>query len=859
MKASCRRRLKIEVEFVFCCLLPISIVSFSLLCNCFSEFLLASSCSLESTQQREQKIVNFYKDIGLSIGKGRGVRSRSIWSRRVISSSSSLSSLAYSDIHQTRNRKVTGFLNRQIKIKNSIIDIQSFSSSLLKTKKVSPGKANLILMSTSSTSAHHSSGSSHNDKTDSKKVKLNELSFDNLAIHTLPLDPVKENYIRMNVPNSIYSKVNPTPVKNPQLVAISNDCLSDILDLQESEMVDEKNIAEYFGGNKLLTGSEPYAHCYCGHQFGGFSGQLGDGAAMSLGEIVNSRGERWELQLKGSGPTPYSRRADGRKVLRSSIREFLCSEAMAHLKIPTTRAGTLVTSDTKVQRDIHYNGNVINERATIVSRLAPTFLRFGSFEIFKARDPRTGRTGPSEGNIQLLRQLLHHAIFNYYPDIAKKYSINPIATNTDLTISNEVNDASTSVITGYGEFFKEVVCRTARMVAKWQSVGWTHGVLNTDNMSILGITIDYGPYGFMEHYDPDYIPNASDNNGRYTYQAQPEICKWNCMKFAEALAPILPLHESKEMVETLYDKAFETEYYSLFRQKLGLFNIEENEDEKLIKDLFQVMEKTSVEFTSLFRILSSMSLPLIDNEKDDTDIQSEKELLIESVASKIAAICVSPSAKFSQGMKRVQLIRPSMPPHQVQMLYEIGQKEPEKLQEMFSAPLEAILGELEEEMEKMKKTVALVEQMEEIKDMSEEEKRNQDACEWTAFLETYIERIYRDNLGKNTKDMDESRRKRMKEINPSFILRNWILQEAISAAEKLDFSVVRNLLRKVQTPFESTYSGPSMSTMTDSTISTSQQPSASSSTSSISSINSQAQYDGEILVTPDWALKLTNT
>jgi len=260
-----------------------------------------------------------------------------------------------------------------------------------------------------------------------------------------------------------------------------------------------------------------------GHQFGNFAGQLGDGAAMYLGEILSDIGyeqnsstpvsttqsvsvsesdnnhHRWELQLKGAGLTPYSRTADGRKVLRSSIREFLCSEAMYYLGIPTTRAGSLVTSDSTVERDPFYDGNSIDERCTIVSRIAPNFFRFGSFEIFKSADPGKSRAGPSAGNAELKKRLLDH-VLTYYPSIQ-------------------------ATAQAPSELLREVVKRTAELVALWQAAGWVHGVLNTDNLSIMGLTIDFGPFGFMEHYDSEYVPNGSDNSGRYCYEAQPQVRK----------------------------------------------------------------------------------------------------------------------------------------------------------------------------------------------------------------------------------------------------------------------------------------------------------------------------------------------
>lgn len=232
------------------------------------------------------------------------------------------------------------------------------------------------------------------------------------------------------------------------------------------------------------------------------------------------------MQLKGAGQTPYSRFADGRAVLRSSIREYLCSEAMHFLRIPTSRAASLIVSDTRVKRDPVYSGKVIWEKCAVVCRVAPTFFRFGSFEVFKGMDKLSGSKGPSTGlQGQLMPKMLEFVIKNYFPEI---YSTNQ-------------NDTDQM----YFEFYKEVVRRTARLVALWQCYGYCHGVLNTDNMSILGLTIDYGPYAFMEHFNPEFICNYSDKEGRYSYENQPKMVKWNCKKLGEALHPFVNEEQSK--------------------------------------------------------------------------------------------------------------------------------------------------------------------------------------------------------------------------------------------------------------------------------------------------------------------------
>lgn len=281
---------------------------------------------------------------------------------------------------------------------------------------------------------------------------LESLNFNNLALRSLPIDKENKNVIRQ-VEGACFSLAQPTPVANPRLVAFSSSALS-LLDLSLSE-VSRPEFVQYMSGNRPLPGSQTAAHCYCGHQSGYFSGQLGDGAAMYVGEVLNANSERWEIQLKGAGLTPFSNHRDGRKVLRSSIREFLCSEAMYYLGIPTTRAGCCVTSDTMVDRDKNYEGNTKKERASLVLRIAPTFLRFGSFEIFKAADPLTSYQGPSAGRVDMLHQLLSYTINTFFPDICAK----------EFQTAEEC----------YLAFYEELVVLTARLVASWQCIGFCHG------------------------------------------------------------------------------------------------------------------------------------------------------------------------------------------------------------------------------------------------------------------------------------------------------------------------------------------------------------------------------------------------
>ncbi|XP_060580339.1 protein adenylyltransferase SelO, mitochondrial-like [Ruditapes philippinarum] len=584
----------------------------------------------------------------------------------------------------------------------------------------------------------------------STMASFETLKFDNLALKSLPIDPVKENTIRQ-VPGACFSLVNPAPVDNPKMVAYSPSAMA-LLDLYGHEMK-RPDAAEYFSGNKLLPGSQTAAHCYCGHQFGYFSGQLGDGAAMYLGEVINEKNERWEIQLKGAGPTPYSRHSDGRKVLRSTIREFLCSEAMHHLGIGSTRAGTCVTSDTTVVRDIFYSGNPINEKCTLVLRIAPTFLRFGSFEIFKPLSAETGRKGPSVGNEELLRQMLDYAIKTFYTEIWDKYS----------------EDKEQM----YFEFWSEVVRRTARLVADWQSVGFCHGVLNTDNMSIMGLTIDYGPYGFMDRYQADFVCNNSDDNGRYAYQKQPEICKWNCKKFAEAIQMALPLARTEPELQRIFDGAYQPHYNTKMRRKFGLLRKELPEDEKLFESFLNLMEETGADFTNSFRVLSRIPLP------SSHDFESE----LEAVKIYLVSQCCT-----AEELKRAH--RPQMDPRQLQMFVQLMQTNPGILPALGSR-FTAIAQELDR-----------LEKLQELENVTDITKRTKDKESWDKWLNMYIDRLRKEEEGvTNFHAASKERVKVMNETNPRFILRNYIAQNAIKAAEKGDYSEVQNVLRVLENPY----------------------------------------------------------
>uniref|UniRef100_A0A8D0G6N1 Selenoprotein O n=1 Tax=Sphenodon punctatus TaxID=8508 RepID=A0A8D0G6N1_SPHPU len=584
---------------------------------------------------------------------------------------------------------------------------------------------------------------------------LGSLRFDNRALRALPLDPCGENVPRP-VPDACFSRTRPSPVANPRLVAMSLPALA-LLGLEppplraprEEEQL-EAEVALYFSGNRPLPGAEPAAHCYCGHQFGSFAGQLGDGAAVYLGEVLNPSGERWEIQLKGAGLTPFSRQADGRKVLRSSIREFLCSEAMFHLGIPTTRAGTCVTSDSEVIRDIFYDGNPKKERCTIVLRIAPTFIRFGSFEIFKPVDEYTGRKGPSVNRNDIRIQMLNYVIGTFYPEIQEAHSGNSVPRNA--------------------AFFREVTRRTARMVAEWQCVGFCHGVLNTDNMSIVGLTIDYGPFGFMDRYDPEHICNGSDNSGRYAYNKQPEICKWNLGKLAEALVPELPLEISELILEEEYDVEFEKHYLQKMRKKLGLIQLELEDDDKLVSELLETMRLTGGDFTNTFRFLS---LFLVDPDP----------LKLEDFLEKFAKQCAS--------LEELKVaFRPQMDPRQLSMMLMLAQSNPQLL---------ALIGT----KANINKELDRIEQFSKLQQLTAADLLSRNKGHWKEWLQKYRARLEKEIGSVSDAEVWNAERvKIMNSNNPKYILRNYIAQNAIEAAENGDFTEVRKVLKLLEKPYE---------------------------------------------------------
>ena len=409
--------------------------------------------------------------------------------------------------------------------------------------------------------------------------KLNQLKFDNRFSNELPADPDLTNG-RRQVMGACYSRVNPTHVKSPKVIGASRE-VAEILGLDSSEFESEE-FAQVFGGNKLLDGMDPFAMCYGGHQFGNWAGQLGDGRAINLGEVLNQSGERWTLQLKGAGPTPYSRTADGLAVLRSSVREFLCSEAMFHLGVPTTRALSLVLTGEQVMRDMFYDGNPKYESGAIVCRVAPSFTRFGNFQIFAAR-----------GEVDNLKRLVDFTIRNDFPHLGEP--------------SPEV----------YAKWFSEVCRRTCDMIIHWMRVGFVHGVMNTDNMSILGLTIDYGPYGWLEDYDPGWTPNTTDASGkRYRYGNQPLVVHWNLYQLGNAILPLVDAPEILQSGLDAYLDQMESGSSQMVAEKLGLNKYQAETDEAMKKELFEILVLTEIDMTIFFRKLADVSC---SNEANDED------------------------------------------------------------------------------------------------------------------------------------------------------------------------------------------------------------------------------------------------
>jgi serine/tyrosine/threonine adenylyltransferase len=359
-----------------------------------------------------------------------------------------------------------------------------------------------------------------------------------------------------------HTRLAPTPLPEPYLVGLNRRLAAD-LGLDPVNLTSNAGL-QAWTGNVRLAGSDPIATVYSGHQFGVWAGQLGDGRAILLGEAETAAGPQ-EFQLKGSGRTPYSRMGDGRAVLRSSIREFLGSEAMHSLGIPTTRALIVTGSDAPIRREEI-------ESAAVVTRVAPSFVRFGHFEHFSARE-----------QYDELRRLADYVIDKFYP----------ACRGTDKFAGN-----------AYAAFLEQVSERTAAMVAGWQAVGFCHGVMNTDNMSILGLTIDYGPFQFLDAFDPGHICNHSDEQGRYAYNKQPNVAYWNLFCLGQALLPLIGDQELALAALESYKTVFPRELEARMRAKLGLADVREG-DRELIESTLKLVAKDKVDYTIFWRRLSN--------------------------------------------------------------------------------------------------------------------------------------------------------------------------------------------------------------------------------------------------------------
>ncbi|GAB1855820.1 YdiU family protein [Flavobacteriaceae bacterium MHTCC 0001] len=479
----------------------------------------------------------------------------------------------------------------------------------------------------------------------------------------LPADPILENS-RRQVPEACFSFVTPKKTSKPKLLHVSPEMLN-TLGLTEEDAKNE-DFLNVVTGNQVLPNTKPYAMCYGGHQFGNWAGQLGDGRAINLCEVEHGD-KNWALQLKGAGETPYSRTADGLAVLRSSIREYLCSEAMYHLGVPTTRALSLALSGDRVLRDVMYDGNPAYEKGAIVCRVAESFLRFGNYQIFAARQDKK--------HLKLL---------------------------VDYTIKHHFSHLGAPSKDTYLRFFSEVTNRTLNMIVHWQRVGFVHGVMNTDNMSILGLTIDYGPYGWLEGYDYGWTPNTTDRqHKRYRYGNQPNIGLWNLLQLANALYPLIEEVEPLEAILNQYKTDFESGSLNMMRSKLGL-QLKDDNDQKLIQALEDNLHLTETDMTIFFRNLA-------DFKKEET----------------------------SKGLNIIH--------------------------EAFYKP-DALIGNIE--------------------------------TRWQDWFTKYGERLKKETYS------NEERKVRMSQVNPKYVLRNYMAQLAIDAADNADYSLIEELFQMLKKPYD---------------------------------------------------------
>ena len=397
-----------------------------------------------------------------------------------------------------------------------------------------------------------------------------QISFDNRLIRELPRDQSTTNVPRQVY--AAYSLVHPAQVSKPTLVSASPEAGA-LIDLSTADLASQQFL-QTFAGNQLLDGMQPYAMCYGGHQFGHWAGQLGDGRAINLGEVKNQQGDYWALQLKGAGPTPYSRGADGLAVLRSSVREYLCSEAMFHLGVPTTRALSLILTGEQVMRDIMYDGHPKHEPGAIVCRMSPSFIRFGNFQILAARKQH-----------QELRQLANFTIAHHFAHLLEQHQ-----------------EGSQAL---YLAWFAEVCERTVKMIVAWMRVGFVHGVMNTDNMSVLGLTIDYGPYGWLDDFNPDWTPNTTDaQHRRYRYSQQANVALWNCYQLANSLFTLIDDAPTLEAQLAEFQQSYHDQWCAMMADKLGLNAPRQEGDNALFTSLETLLATVETDMTIFYRLLA---------------------------------------------------------------------------------------------------------------------------------------------------------------------------------------------------------------------------------------------------------------
>ncbi|KAB1067934.1 YdiU family protein [Tamlana haliotis] len=489
-----------------------------------------------------------------------------------------------------------------------------------------------------------------------------KLNINDKFTKELPADPVLENN-RRQVEKACFSYVTPKKTAQPEMLHVSPEML-DNLGLSEKDSKTE-DFLKVFTGNMVLPNTTPYAMCYGGYQFGNWAGQLGDGRAINLCEVKHDN-KKWALQLKGSGETPYSRTADGLAVLRSSIREYLCSEAMFHLGVPTTRALSLALSGDQVLRDVLYNGNPEYEKGAIVCRTAESFLRFGNYQIFAARQ-----------DTKSLKTLVDYTIKHHFKGLGEPSKDTYLA------------------------FFKKVTQRTLDMIIHWQRVGFVHGVMNTDNMSILGLTIDYGPYGWLEGFDFGWTPNITDRqHKRYRFGNQPNMGLWNLLQLANAIYPLIEDVPALEAILNSYQTTFDKVSFKMMRSKLGL-QTEADSDKLLIQDLEDILHLTETDMTIFFRNLSHF--------------QKEKP---------------------EEGLKVIH--------------------------DAFYKP-EDITGTVE--------------------------------TRWNTWFETYAKRLNEASVS------NSERQSKMNTVNPKYVLRNYMAQLAIDAADDGDYSLIDELFQLLKQPY----------------------------------------------------------